>query len=380
MPIYDWFFRHVLQRVDSERAHQLAIESIRAWGRLPGALIATDALLRPPSALQSRSWGLDFRSPLLLAAGVDKNSRAFDGLAALGFGGVEVGTVTNVEQPGNETPRMWRVPSERALLNSMGFPNHGAESQARRLKRRRTAAVIGVNIGKSKVVPVERAVEDYRATVRKVVAFADYLALNVSSPNTEGLRGMQTTDQLAELVGGVRAELTEIGVQIPVLVKLGPDLPDELITDIARAARRIDIDGLIAVNTTTNYSSTPADSEAIAESGGSGGLSGRPLKGRAMEVLGHLHKHSGGMPLVSVGGVEDGEDVWRRILAGASLVQAHSGFVYGGPLWPFRVNRELARLLVASPYGSLGEAIGKGEDWKPSASKGSPQPRQATTA
>jgi dihydroorotate dehydrogenase len=354
---------------------------MQVWGQIPGALGLTDRLLRPPASVEVDALGLRFRSPLVLAAGVDKNSRAYDALATLGFGGIEIGTVTNFAQRGNEKPRMWRLPSEGALLNSMGFPNEGAKAQATRLKRRRTEAVLGVNIGKSKKVPVDDAVADYRATVRHTALFADYLAINVSSPNTEGLRGMQTTDQLADLVGGVRAELEAMSVKVPVLVKLGPDLPDDVIAAIGRAARSIGIDGLIAVNTTTNYANTPADPQAIARSQGKGGLSGRPLKGRALEVLSLLHDHSGDLPLVSVGGVESGEDVWRRILAGASLVQVHSAFVYEGPLWPHRVNKELAALLAASPYATLNSAIGKGgADTLDESLPLAPSGRQATAA
>jgi dihydroorotate dehydrogenase len=360
--IYEWFFKHVLQRLDSERAHAAAIALMRLWQRIPGALILTDRLLRPPRELRVRALGIEFRSPLGVAAGVDKDSTAFDALAALGFGTVEVGTATNRAQYGNDRPRVWRLPDDRALLNAMGFPNDGAEAQARRLARRRTQEPIGVNIGKSREVPDGDVVGDYRAATRWLAPYADYIALNVSSPNTPGLQSMQTIEELRALVGGVRSELADLGRSIPVLIKLGPDLPNREIGEIAAAARELEIDGIIAVNTTTDYEKTSACRAAIREHGDRGGLSGQPLKHRALEVLELLNERAEGLPLVSVGGIENAEDAWQRILSGASLVQAHTGFVYGGPLWPRRLNRDLARLLAASPYATVQDAVGKHSD------------------
>lgn len=359
--IYRLFFR-LLQPLDSEWAHKIAIATMRVLGWIPGAEALTNRLLRPPRTLGVRVLGLDFRTPLGLAAGVDKNSTAFDFLAALGFGAVEVGTATNLRQPGNEKPRVWRLPADRALLNAMGFPNDGAAIQARRLARRRTKEVIGVNIGKSREVALDGdVVGDYRAAARQLAVYADYLALNVSSPNTPGLRDMQSSEDLGTLVSGVREELTGIGCWVPILIKLGPDLADETIAELADTAERIEIDGIIAVNTTTEYEKTSsACRAAIAAHGDRGGVSGEPLKQRALEVLDLLSARVENLPLISVGGIETAEDVWQRILAGATLVQAHTGFVYGGPLWPHRVNRDLARLLKASPYATIEEAVGKG--------------------
>jgi len=359
--IYRLFFRFVLRRFDSERAHVFAIAMMRVWAWIPGAVALTDRLLRPAPALQMHALGLEFRTPLGLAAGVDKNSTAVDALAALGFGAVEVGTATNLPQQGNQRPRVWRLPDDRALLNAMGFPNDGAAVQAQRLADRRTQQVVGVNIGKSKEVDLDGdVIGDYRAATRELAPHADYLALNVSSPNTPGLRSMQSTEHLRMLVAGVRAELAELQLRIPILIKLGPDLLDEEIVDLAEAANKIDIAGIIAVNTTTDYEKTSACREAIAAHGDRGGISGQPLKQRALEVLELLHSRVDDLPLISVGGIETAEDAWQRILAGAVLVQAHTGFVYGGPLWPRRVNRGLARILAASPYGSIEEAVGKG--------------------
>jgi dihydroorotate dehydrogenase len=359
--IYRLFFRLVLQRLDSERAHAIAIATMRAYARIPGAVALTDRLLRPAHTLRIRTLGLEFRTPLGLAAGVDKNSTAFDALAALGFGAVEIGTATNLPQPGNARPRVWRLPKDGAILNAMGFPNDGAAMHAKRLANRRTGQVVGVNIGKSKAVDLnDDVVGDYREATRQLARYADYLALNVSSPNTPGLRSMQSSEHLRMLVSGVRAELAELDRKIPILIKLGPDLSDEEIKELAEASESLKIDGIIAVNTTTEYDKTSACRAAIVAAGNRGGLSGRPLKERALEVLELLSARVDNVPLISVGGIETAEDAWQRILAGATLVQAHTAFVYGGPLWPRRVNRELARILEASPYSSIEEAIGKG--------------------
>lgn len=359
--IYAAFFRLVLQRIDSERAHALAIAMMRFFALVPGFVALCDRLLRPPASLRVKTMGLEFRTPLGLAAGVDKNSTAFDSLAALGFGSVEVGTITNRRQFGNPKPRVWRLPDDQALLNSMGFPNSGADEQARRLSHRRTEQVIGVNIGKSRDVGLQDdVVGDYREATSKLAPYAQYLALNVSSPNTPALRSMQTSEYLRALVGGVRAELERCDqAAIPVLIKLGPDLADSEIREIAETAVEIGVDGIIAINTTTDYDSTSVCRQAIAAHGDRGGVSGRPLKQRALEVLKLLHMHVGDIPLISVGGIESGEDAWERILAGAILVQAHTGFVYGGPLWPRRLNRDLARLLDESPWSSIEDAVGK---------------------
>lgn len=336
---------------------------MRILALIPGLVALMDRLLAPPPALRVKTLGLDFRTPLGLAAGVDKNSTAFTSLAALGFGSVEVGTVTNQSQPGNPRPRVWRLPDDRALLNSMGFPNDGASKQARRLSRHRTKQVIGANIGKSRDVRLdEDVVGDYREAARKLAPFAQYLALNVSSPNTPGLRSMQTGEHLRALVSGVRAELESEGhTAIPILIKLGPDLSNEEIGEIADTAVEIAVDGIIAVNTTTDYDSISTCRKAIAARGDRGGVSGRPLKQRSLEILELLHMRVGSMPLISVGGIETAEDAWERVLAGAALVQTHTGFVYGGPLWPRRLNRDLARLLESSPWSSIEEAVGKNE-------------------
>ncbi|HWJ43147.1 MAG TPA: hypothetical protein VNR67_06920, partial [Solirubrobacterales bacterium] len=222
---------------------------------------------------------------------------------------------------------------------------------------------------------------DYRAATRELAPHADYLAINVSSPNTPGLRSMQSSEHLRALVGGVRAELAELQREVPILVKLGPDLSDAEIAELAEAAEGIGIDGIIAVNTTTAYEKTTASREAIAAHGDRGGISGQPLKVRALEVLELLSARVENLPLISVGGIETADDAWQRILAGAVLVQAHTGFVYGGPLWPRRLNRDLARILAASPYATIEEAVGKGRPTQtPGSADSTRQPLQTRAA
>jgi dihydroorotate dehydrogenase len=362
--IYRVFFRLVLQRIDSESAHALAVTTMRALGRIPGYLMLSDWLLRPRDAgLRVRVKGLNFRSPLGVAAGMDKDATWFDPLTALGFGAVEVGTATAQAQEGNtEKPWVTRLPKDHGLINAMGFPNDGAEAIARRLAGRRTQQAIGVNIGKTKVVDLEDAVDDYRESVRALAPYADYLALNVSSPNTPGLREMQTVDRLTALIIGVRDELRVSGREgLPLMIKLAPDLPDAEIEQIAEMAVRLELGGIIAVNTTVDMSVAPDSAAELEAQRHRGGISGRPLRRRSFEVLQLLHTHTGGsVPLVSVGGLESPEDAWDRILAGATLVQAHTAFVYEGPLWARRMNRGLARCLRESEWSSVQEAVGKG--------------------
>lgn len=338
---------------------------MRGAARLPGSRALAKRLFAPPASLQTGVLGLDFKTPLSVAAGFDKNALAYRALGLLGFGSVEVGTVTGSPQPGNDArPRVTRLPADRALMNAMGFPNEGCETIARRLASNRgDRPILGVNIGKSKHVAVENAVADYRGSTRALAPYADYLALNVSSPNTPGLRSMQSVEHLTDLITGVREELEAIGRlgSVPLLIKLAPDLPDSQLKEIAAMALELRLDGIIAVNTTIDTSVAPRSGPELAAQSHGGGISGAPLKPRALEVLHLLRAATGGrLCLISAGGIESADDAWQRILAGASLIQAYTAFVYGGPLWPRRVNRGLADRLAKSPWSSIGEAVGQG--------------------
>jgi dihydroorotate dehydrogenase len=302
-------------------------------------------------ALRVRALGLDLPSPLGLAAGFDKDAGHVDALTALGFGFVEVGTVTAQPQAGNPRPRMFRLPADRALVNRMGFNNGGAAAAARRLSAPRDpGTVVGVNIGKTKVA--DDAAADYRASAFALAPLADYLVINVSSPNTPGLRDLQAVDQLRELIDAVRAAMGEAGVRVPLLVKIAPDLADEDVDAIADLALATGLDGLVATNTTIARDGLRSGPDAVAAAG-VGGLSGAPLADRSLAVLRRLRARVGDdLVLVSVGGVGTPEDAWARLQAGATLVQAYTGFVYGGPLWPRRMHRGLSRLARGSGSSS----------------------------
>lgn len=339
--MYEFFFRTVLRRLDPERAHHLAVLVIRA---IPALWLTGLVRLftRPDPALAVKTLGLRFESPFGMAAGFDKDARSIRGLWALGFGHVEIGTVTAIAQEGNPKPRLFRLVDDRAVVNRMGFNNRGAAAAARRIEHHRRfarRAIVGANIGKSRVVTVDEAVADYRESARALAPYADYLAINVSSPNTPGLRGLQDEALLRPLIVAV---LEEAG-STPVLVKIAPDLDDAAIDAVCALALRHGLAGIIATNTTIEregLSSAPA----LVEAAGAGGLSGAPLRARALEVLRRVRA---AVPpdfcIIAVGGIDTADDVVERLTAGATLVQGYTAFLYRGPLWARQVTRRLAR-------------------------------------
>ncbi|WP_150306455.1 quinone-dependent dihydroorotate dehydrogenase [Planctomonas psychrotolerans] len=339
--MYRFFFALVLRRLDPELAHTLAFEVIRLLPTL-GIGRVVRRFTRPAPALRTRALGLEFDSPFGLAAGFDKDGKAVLGLGQLGFGHVEVGTLTAVAQPGNERPRLFRLVPDRAVINRMGFNNGGAEAAAARLgalARRASRPVLGVNIGKSRVVDVADAIDDYLVSARALAPIADYLVVNVSSPNTPGLRGLQELDRLRPLLGAVKGECGST----PLLVKIAPDLTDDEVERIAGLAVDLGLDGIIATNTTIARNGLRSD-PATVTAAGAGGLSGAPLRARSLEVLRLLRATvPAGMCVISVGGVETAADVAERLDAGATLVQGYTGFLYRGPLWARSINRGLAR-------------------------------------
>jgi dihydroorotate dehydrogenase len=340
--MYRALFRLVLRRMDPERAHGLAFTVIRILG-LPVLASITRALTGADRSLSVTALGRRFDSPFGVAAGFDKEGLGIAGLGALGFSHVEVGTITAIAQPGNPKPRLFRLIPDRAVINRMGFNNHGAAAAAVRIgaaRRRHRRPVIGVNIGKSRVVDVADATGDYLASAGLLAPLADYLVVNVSSPNTPGLRGLQELDQLEPLLKAV----TDAAAAVPVLVKIAPDLEDAAVQRIAELAVRLGLAGLIATNTTLSRSNLVSATEVV-EAAGAGGLSGAPLKARAIEVLTLVRA---AVPsefcVISVGGVETGADVDERLRAGATLVQGYTAFLYRGPFWARQINRELLRL------------------------------------
>jgi dihydroorotate dehydrogenase len=360
--MYRPFFKLVLQRIDAEHAHVLAKRSLRIVRATAVGRAVVRWLVGPTDrCLETHALGLTFPSPIGVAAGVDKEADWFDDLGALGFGFVEVGTITASAQEGNALPRVVRLVEERAILNRMGFPNPGAEIAGARLARRDSATVVGVNIGKSRQTSVEAAGEDYRAAVRHLAPVSDYLVLNVSSPNTPGLRELQDLDRLRQLVEDVRHEFAAIGCSVPLLIKIDPDLEDEHTSAIVTLAVELGVDGIVAVNTTVDRRSL-GSSSPVATSFEGGGISGAPLRGRATEVLRCIRKTAGDrLVLISVGGIESAEDVWERILAGATLVQVYTAFIFEGPAWPKQVNRDLARKVRDAGLSSIQELVGADE-------------------
>lgn len=340
--MYPLIFRTVFARMDPETAHHLVIPVIRVLGVWPFAPIVR-AFTRPDPRLQTRALGLVFDSPFGVAAGFDKNAVMSEGLYALGFGHSEVGTVTAIAQDGNPKPRLYRLIEDRALINRMGFNNAGAQAAARRLarsRRRPHRAVLGANIGKSRVVDVDQATADYVTSTRQVAPVADYLVVNVSSPNTPGLRGLQAVETLRPLLEAVR----DAAGRTPLLVKIAPDLDDDEIEAIARLAVEIGLAGVVATNTTIAREPLSTDAEKVAAMG-AGGLSGAPLRQRSLAVLRTVRAAvPADFCVISAGGVETAADVQERLDAGADLVQGYTAFIYRGPLWARQINRGLSAL------------------------------------
>jgi dihydroorotate dehydrogenase len=337
--MYALIFRLVLARLDPERAHRLGYAVIRL---VPGFL---RVFTRPDASLRVTTLGQQFDSPFGVAAGFDKEGAAIRGLGVLGFGHVEVGTITAVAQPGNPRPRLFRLIPDRAVINRMGFNNHGAAAAAgviAKAVRRRHRPVVGINIGKSRVVEVDDAIPDYLASTSLLAPLADYLVVNVSSPNTPGLRGLQELDRLEPLLAAVK----EAAGVTPVLVKIAPDVTDEQAARIAELAVRR-LDGIIATNTTLSRSGLRTPPEVVAAAG-AGGLSGPPLAHRSLELLRLIRSV---VPpefcVISVGGVETAADVRERLDAGATLVQGYTAFLYRGPSWARQVNRGLTRIAAS---------------------------------
>ena len=346
---------------DAETAHRLTLGTLRFFSLLPGALWLLRALfeVRDPR-LRLRALGLDLPSPIGLAAGLDKHAEVFEAFGALGFGLVEIGTVTSLAQPGNPRPRLFRLPRDRALLNRMGFNNHGAAAAARKLSGARRT-IVGANIGRSKVTPNEAAVADYVTSTELLAPHADYMVINVSSPNTPSLRELQAIEQLRPLISGVQQALRRAAPEraVPLLLKVAPDLHDADIDAIAELALELGLQGIIATNTTISRDGlqTPA---ATVESLGNGGLSGAPLRARSLQVLRRLRQKVGSrLVLVAAGGIETADDAWQRICAGASLVQLYSALIYDGPTLPSRIAKELAERVSRAGLSNISEAIGR---------------------
>jgi dihydroorotate dehydrogenase len=338
---YNFIFKNVFAKLDPEQVHHLVVRVVRIAGAIGVTKLAR---LRPTGRGAVQAFGLHFDAPFGLAAGFDKNAVAIKPLWDLGFSHVEIGTVTAIAQDGNDKPRLFRLMADRALINRMGFNNQGAEVVAKRLEklRKRNGSklpIIGVNIGKSRVVEVENAVADYRTSASLLAPYADYIAVNVSSPNTPGLRSLQSVEALRPILTAVQ----EQALGKPVLVKIAPDLADEDIDAVADLAIELGLAGVIATNTTISRDGLKTPSVEV-EAMGAGGLSGAPLKQRSLEVLRLLATRiQGRIAIISVGGIETGEEAAERLAAGATLVQGYSGFIFAGPFWARTINKHLTR-------------------------------------
>lgn len=362
--IYRSVLRPILFRLPPETAHELALHSL--------PLLLRPRLTRDFVARQFTSsafgsvtrFGLTFKNPVGLAAGFDKDGVALQALAALGFGFIEAGSVTFQPQPGNPRPRLFRLPLDKALINRAGFNNEGAAAFAERVSKGRPDCVLGVSIGKSRAAALEDAVADYLKCFELVFAVADYIAVNVSSPNTPGLRDLQRADQLEILLGALQSKNRDLAAHspgertIPLLVKLAPELDEQELELIVDVCKRCEIAGIIATNTSIAREALRTPLERI-KSFGVGGLSGAPLRQRSTRMIAKLYRlTAASIPLIGVGGIFTAADAWEKICAGASLVQLYTGFIYEGPSIARRINDGLAEFLMRERLSSLDEAVG----------------------
>jgi len=320
--------RPALFALDAETAHQLTLGSLRVLDAM-----GLSRLLASPPADDPRSvMGLTFPNPVGLAAGLDKNGACIDGLAALGFGFIEIGTVTPLPQPGNPGPRLFRLPQASAIINRMGFNNEGVDRLIANVQRARYSGILGINIGKNAFTPIARAADDYLICLRKVYAHASYVAINISSPNTSNLRQLQDSDELDALLSQLKAEQEKLaqqfGKHVPLAVKIAPDLDSDQIKQIAALLIKYRIDGVIATNTTLSREGV----ENLPHGAEPGGLSGTPVRGKSTAVIRKLAAElQGALPIIGVGGILKGSDALEKMQAGASLVQIYSGLIYRGP-------------------------------------------------
>lgn len=352
----------LLSRFDPEDVHDWTLAMLASISRLRPIHPMLRALFSSQNpCLRSLVWGLDFPNPIGIAAGLDKNGRATEALLQMGWGHVEVGTVTPLPQPGNPRPRVFRLPVDRALINRMGFPGVGADAVAETLSFRRPAdGIVGVNIGANKrSVDAGTAAADYVAALKSCYDVADYLTLNVSSPNTARLRELQGKHALGALIGEVAAARDAQPARKPLLVKLAPDLMPSEIDDIVDVCRSGGIDGIVATNTTIGRPPT-LQGPAAAETGG---LSGLPLRDRATDIIRYIYRSTeGSLPIVGAGGIFSADDVFAKLAAGASLVQVYTGFIYEGPTLARRISRELVRLMQQHGFDSIAEVTGSAAD------------------
>jgi len=356
--------RPLLFRVDAEKMHEFAMRRLESWGRSERLTkVLRNRYFLEDTRLSQELWGLRFPNPVGIAAGFDKNARLVNTLPHLGFGFVEIGTVTSEPQSGNPKPRMFRLPQDQALINRLGFNNEGADTVAARLAKSGPHMVpVGVNIGKARRVPNAEATADYLKTFDRLWPYGDYFVVNVSSPNTPGLRELQARESIEDIVSSLRARNAELARQQgarprPLLVKVAPDIQPKALEELVEVAKSQRLDGIIATNTTTSRVGLKSKRDVQQE----GGLSGAPLRERSTKVIRDIHALTEGrLPIIGVGGVLTADDAWEKLLAGASLVQLYTGFIYGGPATASRINEGLLELMEQNGVEHLADVVGTG--------------------
>lgn len=338
--------RSLLFQFDPEKVHYFTTDMLNATLKVPGAkAIFKKAFCVEDKRLEKELFGIKFPNPVGLAAGFDKNATMYNDLAYCGFGFIEIGTITPKGQPGNDKPRLFRLKEDEAIINRMGFNNNGVEEAVANLKKRNTKVIIGGNIGKNKVTANEDAVLDYITSFNVLFPYVDYFVVNVSSPNTPNLRELQDKEPLTQLLATLKKENLAQATPKPILLKIAPDLNEDQLNDIVSILQEVQIEGVIATNTTIDRSNLKTDSKTV-EAIGAGGLSGKPVRKKSTEVIKYLRQHLGPkFPIIGVGGIHSAEDALEKLEAGADLIQIYTGFIYEGPALVKRINQALLKQL-----------------------------------
>jgi len=342
--MYKLIIRPIFFLFSPERIHKLVFLTLKIGQAIPGIPFLINLFMKPENPkLEKELWGIKFPNPVGLAAGMDKDAEVYDMFGAMGFGFVEVGTVTPKPQPGNEKPRLFRLPKDKALINRMGFNNAGVINMVKNLRRRRSKVIVGGNIGKNKNTPNEEALNDYMTCFDVLYPYVDYFVVNVSSPNTPNLRALQDKEPLSKILGSLKSNAMEKSNYKPVLLKIAPDLNEHQLDDIVEIVLSTGIDGIVATNTTIQRDGLSYPKEEI-DKLGLGGLSGKPLRDRSTEVIRYLYKKSEGkIPIIAAGGILTPQDALEKLQAGASLVQIYTGFIYEGPSFAKKINKFLIK-------------------------------------
>lgn len=338
---------------DPETVHNLALSFLKLGGLTPFSQILSSFANFSHASLQTKVFGLDFKNPVGLGAGFDKNAKVLSGLEALGFGFLEMGTVTKLGQPGNPRPRLARFSEDEALINRMGFNNLGADKVAARLSHTRKLKIpLGISLGKSKITELTDAMQDYLYTFEKLYSYGDYFVVNISSPNTPGLRQLQDKDALMKLISALVAYRQGQNIKKPLLVKIVIDFTYEAVNEILEVCKTCGVDGIICSNTSVGREGLSVATNEV------GGLSGKPIRQKSTEMIRYIHKQAPNLPIVGVGGIFTSEDAYEKIKAGASLIQVYTGFIYEGPFIVKKINKGLVKLLQKDGFKNISEAVG----------------------